>query len=227
MIAYTGHCVGRIVKALDTLGIAENTLVLFTADNGTHRSILSRLGDRFVLGGKGFPVDAGCHVPLIAYWKGTIEPGSVCTDLVDFSDFLPTIAAVGGAALPADRPLDGRSFLPQLRGERGNPRASVFVHYDKDPQKKSPQFRRVRFAFDGRFKLYQDGRLLDVPNDWEEEHPLDPASLNAEAQAARGLLQQALDSMPKWMPDNSTFGDGPDEGTKQRIKHLSRLRAGK
>jgi len=226
MISYAGFCVDRIVRKLDELGIAENTLVLFTGDNGTHRSLVSRFEDRIVLGGKGFPVDAGCHVPLIAYWKGTIRPGSVCCDLIDFSDFLPTIAAVGHAELPADRPLDGRSFLPQLRGKQGKPRTSVFVHYDKDPEKKVPKFRRVRFAFDGRFKLYLDGRLLDVPHDWEEEHPLDPARLDPAARTARRRLQQVLDSMPLWKPDNSTFGDGPDEATKLRRKQLNQLRAG-
>lgn len=224
MVSYTGHCVDRIVQKLDDLGIAEDTLVLFTTDNGTHVSILSRMGDRLVPGGKGVPVDAGCHAPLIAYWKGTIEPGSICTDLVDFSDFLPTISAVSGAELPTDRPLDGRSFLPQLRGERGDPRSSVFMHHDKDPQKEKPGFRRIRFAFDGRFKLYLDGRLLDVSDDLDEEHPLNLASLNAEQQAARDRLQVVLNSMPTWSPDNSVFGDGPDHATKRRLQQLYRLR---
>jgi len=225
MIAYTGHCVDRILRKLDELSIAENTLVIFTTDNGTGRGLVSRMGDRFVPGGKGFPIDAGCHVPMIAVWKGTIAPGTACTDLVDFSDFLPTIAQLGDATLPTDRPIDGRSFLPQLKGQRGTPRESIFVHYDKDPQRARPSYRRIRFALDGRYKLYRDGRMFDVPADVEEEHPLDTAALSAEALAARQKLQQVLDSMPKWNPDNSVFGDGPDPGTKSRLKTLRRLRA--
>ncbi len=224
MVAYTGFCVDRIVRQLNELGIAEDTLLLFTTDNGTLPAIVSRMGDRIVPGGKGMPIDAGCHVPLIAYWKGTIEPGAVCTDLVDFSDFLPTIAAVTDSQLPTDRPLDGRSFLPQLRGERGNPRTSVFVHYDKDPNQSKPRFRRVRFALDGQFKLYQDGRLLNISEDIEEERPLELTSLTPEQQAARARLQEVLDAMPPWTPDNSSFRGEPDKTTRQRLQVLSRLR---
>jgi arylsulfatase A len=224
MIAYTGYCVDRILNKLDALGIADNTLVLFTGDNGTNLKIASRMGDRVVLGGKSLPIDAGCHVPLIACWKGAIAPGSVCHDLVDFSDYLPTIAEAGNARMPSDRPIDGRSFLAQLKGQRGNPRDSIFVHYDKDPNRARPSTRRVRFAFDGRYKLYMDGRLYDVAADIEEEHPLDSVSLSAEARTARSKLQGILDSMPAWTPDNSTFGDGPDEPTKARLEKLRRQR---
>ncbi|NIA16708.1 MAG: sulfatase-like hydrolase/transferase, partial [Nitrospiraceae bacterium] len=154
MVQYTGVILDRIVEKLHALGIAENTLVLFTCDNGTYRAIQSKMGERVVQGGKGLPLDAGVHVPLLAYWPGTTEPGTVCTDLVDFSDFLPTLAELGAAARPTDRVLDGRSFLPQLRGEAGDPRECVVVHYDKDPKDTKPQFRRVRFAYDGRYKLY-------------------------------------------------------------------------
>jgi arylsulfatase A len=225
MVSYAAHCVDRIVRNLEDLGLAEDTLVLFTTDNGSHASILSHLGSRPIPGGKGVPVDAGCHAPLIAYWQGTIAPGSTCTDLVDFSDFLPTIAALTNAKLPTDRPLDGRSFLPQLLGERGNPRNSIFMHYDKDPQKEQPNFRRVRFALDGRFKLYHDGKMFDVRHDVEEEHPLELAALNAEQQSTLNELQTALDAMPHWTPDNSVFGDGPDKATRRRLEQLRQLRA--
>ncbi len=225
MIKYTGHCVDRIVRRLDQLGIAEDTLVLFTTDNGTHVSIVSMMGDRQVPGGKGIPIDAGCHVPMIACWKGTIEPGSTCTDLIDFSDYLPTIAAVTGAQLPTDRELDGRSFLPQLLGNAGDPRTSVFVHYDKDPQRDVPRFRRVRFALDGRFKLYQNGQFFEVAIDLDEECPLNLTSLSDQQQAARDRLKKVLDAMPAWSPDNAVFGDQPDKATQQRLEKLSQLRA--
>ena len=97
MVRYTGVILDRIVAKLHALGIADNTLVLFTCDNGTYSEIRSRMGERVVQGGKGLPLDAGVHVPLLAYWPGTIEPGTVCADLVDFSDFLPTLAELGAA----------------------------------------------------------------------------------------------------------------------------------
>lgn len=221
MIAYTGFCVERITKTLEQLGIAENTLVIFTTDNGTGRSLTSKIVPPFadsttrqVPGGKGLTVDAGCHVPMIARWKGKIAPGSTCNDLVDFSDFLPTIAELGKAQLAADHQLDGRSFLPQLLGEKGNPRTSVFVHYDKSPDKANPGFRRVRFAYDGSYKLYSDGQMFNVPFDWQEIRPIDMATATDDAKAARKKLQAKLDEMPAWKPDNSAFGDDPDKATQ-------------
>lgn len=224
MIRYSGKLVEKFLLKLDELGLAENTLVLFTADNGTFRSIESRMGDRVVIGGKALPIDAGIHVPMMAWWKGKIHAGSVCNDLIEFSDFLPTIVEAGGTNLPADRPIDGHSFLPRLKGEPYTPRETIFVHYDKSPDSQEPEFRRVRFAFDGRYKLYLDGRLFDIAGDIEEEHPLDTIGANSVALAAKARLQSVLDSMPAWEPDNSFFGDQPDGQTKARIKRLAELR---
>jgi arylsulfatase A len=225
MIEYTGFCVTRILEQLDKLGLAENTLVLFTTDNGSNRGIVSRQGARIVPGGKALPIDAGCHAPLLAVWKGRIHPGATCHDLIEFSDFLPTIATLSEAKLPTDRALDGVSFLPQLMGERGNPRAAIFMHYDKDPMAKRPSTKRIRFAFDGHYKLYLDGQMYDIAKDIDEERPLDTAALSAEAQAARERLQKVLDAMPPWQPDNSAFSGGQDNGTKERLQELIELRA--
>ena len=157
------------------------------------------------------------------YWKGIITPGTVCSDLVDFSDFLPTIAEVSGAELPKDRPLDGRSFLPQLRGEKGNPRTSVFVHYDKDPRKENPDFRRVRFACDGSYKLYHDGQIFHVAEDPEEQRVLDQRTLTEQQQRIRAELQMALDSMPAWTPNNTSFDGKLDRPTRDRQLWLREL----
>jgi len=66
--------------------------------------------------------------------------------------------------LPTNRPIDGRSFLPRLKGEAYAPRESIFLHYDKDPEASEPEYRRVRFAFDGQYKLYPDEKLFDIAN---------------------------------------------------------------
>ena len=73
MLRYTGKIVERFLNKLDELGLAENTLVIFTADNGTYRGLVSRMGDRIVIGGKALPLDAGVHVPMLAWWKGKIS----------------------------------------------------------------------------------------------------------------------------------------------------------
>src|SRR5262245_24777049 len=94
--------VGRVVAQVDRLGLGERTLVLFYSDNGTDQGIESRLGNRVVRGGKGLTTDAGTHVPLIARWTGTTPAGRVLDDLVDSTDFFPTIAEAAGRPLARD-----------------------------------------------------------------------------------------------------------------------------
>ena len=226
MIRYTEKIVQRFMTKLDQLGLSENTLVIFTADNGTYKQIVSRMGDRVVIGGKALPLDAGIHVPMLAWWKGKIAGGSVCNDLIEFSDFLPTIVEAGHAQLPTDRPIDGRSFLARLKGEAYTPRDSIFIHYDKSPDSDEPEYRRVRFAFDGHFKLYIDGRMFNISRDIEEEHPLNMSRTTPEIKAIRIKLQSVLDSMPRWQPDNTVFNGEPDAQTQERTRRLAELRSG-
>jgi arylsulfatase A len=190
MVRYTDKLVGRVVRALEELGIAERTLVLFTADNGTAAGITSRLGEREVAGGKGLMTDAGTRVPLIACWPGVIPEGRVSRDLVDFSDFLPALVEAAGARLHAGFEPDGRSFLAQLRGERGQPREWVYSWYSRDGGPEGSEFARDR-----RFKLYRDGRLFDVASDPLEERDLAaaPEAAMAEASTARRRLEEVLE----------------------------------
>ncbi len=192
MIAHMDKLIGRIVQKVDALGLRENTLILFTTDNGTHRNITSRMNDGTeIKGGKGFPADAGTRVPLIANWTGTIPEGLVLDDLIDFSDFLPTLAEVSGARLP-DVTIDGRSFAPQLRGGKGNPREWIYCYYAGREVLNVPP---TQFARDKRWKLYDDGRLFDIDSDVLEQHQVPVGSSDAHAQVARKKLEAVLDSM--------------------------------
>src|SRR5436189_3904883 len=91
MVEYCDKMVGKVIGKLDALGLRENTLVLFTGDNGTGRGVVSRLGEKAVIGGKGLTTDAGMHVPFIASWPGKISSGKTSRDLVAFCDFMPTL----------------------------------------------------------------------------------------------------------------------------------------
>jgi len=186
MVAYMDKLVGRIVDNTVQLGIAQRTLILVTGDNGTHKSIKSNMGDKVIIGGKGKPTDGGTHVGLFAYQPGTVPAGKVSSDLVDFSDLVPTIAAATGAT-PLS-PTDGRSFFSQLRGETGNPRETIFVYYWPRPEKGLP----LRFVRNQRWKLYGDGRLIDVKNDVLEQSPV----TGPETVAIRKQLQAAMHRMP-------------------------------
>jgi arylsulfatase A len=206
MVEYCDYNVGRILARLDEHGLSENTLVLFTGDNGTGRGLVSMLGQREVEGRKAYPEDAGTHVALFAQWKGTVPAGVVNNDLLDFSDFLPTIAEAGDAPLPEAVELDGRSFLDQLRGRPGQPREFIVMDYDKDPDKTKKTFTPVRFARDKRFKLYADGRFFDIPSDWKELHPIPTGAGDAFAEKARRRLREALAGVPSWSKrDGSTY----------------------
>lgn len=190
MVAYMDTLVGRIVDKTVELGIAERTLILFVGDNGTHTAIRSTLNGQVVRGGKGKTTDAGTRVPLVVAQPGVVPTGKVCDDLVDFSDFLPTLLSAAGITVPEG--LDGHSFLPQLRGEVGQPREWMYCYYCPRPEKTRP----VRFVRDRRWKLYGDGRFYDVPHDVLEKKPLDTSRLDADAQSAWQKLSAALQSMP-------------------------------
>lgn len=125
MVASMDHQVGRVLRALDSLGIADQTLVLFSSDNGPHDETGS-LGTTPVhdweffdenaphRGRKRQLLEGGIRVPLLACWPGTVSAASVSDLPCAAWDFLPTFAELSGAALPPA--LDGLSFVPTLIG---------------------------------------------------------------------------------------------------------------
>jgi arylsulfatase A len=189
MVQYADKLVGRIVKKLDDLGQLENTIVLFTADNGTHPKISSLWKGQQIKGGKGGMTDMGTHVPLIASWKGRTPAGIKCDDLVDFTDFYRTFADAAQVSLGEKDPLDGVSFLPQLTNKEGEKRDWVLCHYQPYWNKKSGQYLRNQT-----YKLYRDGRFFEVPKDLQERNNLSTGLERAETQ--RQKLQQDLDKLP-------------------------------
>lgn len=191
MVEYTDTIVGRIVKNLEELGLRENTLVLFTGDNGTMRGISSQVGNRTIIGAKGLTTDAGTHVPLVANWRGHVPEGFVCDDLIDFTDFLPTVLDVTETKAPSPFVYDGRSFLPQVLGEKGNPRDWIFCHYD--PRWGNRQ--KKRYVQNKKWKLYEDGRLFNLKTDILEQNPLDFKQLNTDVQNIIKKFEDVLAQM--------------------------------
>ena len=186
MVTYMDKMVGKITAKLETLGLRDNTLILFTSDNGTDKPVVSFMNGRRVAGGKGKMTDAGTRVPLIANWPGVIPEGRVYTDLVDFSDFLPTLCEAAGVAVPSALKIDGRSFLPQLQGKKGAPREWIYCWYNRSGRPTGKEWTRNQ-----RYKLYRTGEFYDVSKDIFEKKPF--ATLSPEAQRMRAMLQEALD----------------------------------
>ena len=200
LVEYMDKLVGRVVKTLEQLNLREKTLVLFTGDKRTPASFItkvendkyiseplrSKMNGETVIGGKGKLTDAGTNVPLIANWPGTAPAGNICKDLIDFSDFMPTFAELAGAKLPRDRAIDGKSFAPQLKGRKGNPRKWAYVRHD------AKAWIRTQ-----RWKSYTDGRFFDMRNDPKEKSPIPPGEESEQAGKVRKFLQKQLDKLQK------------------------------
>lgn len=196
MVSYTDKIVGRILEKLRALGIEENTLLIFTADNGTHPSITTHTQSGLIQGAKGNTIAAGTHVPMIASWPSQIKEGRVYDGLIEFSDFFPTFATLAGQPLQ----VDGKSFLPLLMGQDTPTRETVFVHYDPRWGDRVNQYRN-QFAQTTRYKLYQDGSLYDLLLD-----PLEQKASFAQdekTKVVRSRLQQELNLAPAWVSTTS------------------------
>ncbi len=124
MTADLDASVGQLLKELDELGLAENTLVIFTSDNGaTNASPQEPLR-----GSKGGYYEGGIRVPCLARWPGVIEPGSTCDVPIINVDFYPTFLEVAGARPGAPRLLDGASLVPLFKGGELK-RDAIFWHF--------------------------------------------------------------------------------------------------
>ena len=215
MVAYMDGNVGRLHNKLAELELLDNTIVLFTSDNGTPHMMVSALNGETIYADKATTRDISTHVPLFVHVPGEAA-GRVVDDLIDFTDFLPTLADAAGLTVPNAADLDGVSFWDRLQGKPGNPRKWLYTYYFKRPYASnfdSPIYHpEVAFARDKQYKLYDTGELFDVSIDPHELYPL-PGD-DEESSDARTKLQAALDSMPDkgqailWSSVNGTTIDG-------------------
>ena len=192
MVAYMDKLVGQVKDAVIEQGIGENTIIMFVGDNGTDRRITSIRNGIEVAGGKGRTSDSGTHVPFIAWWPNTIAPAQVDQNLINLSDFFPTLMALAGSAMPEAHPADGISLVDVFNGKTAAPiRSEQFIHYN-------PQWMQLpaRYAFDSQWKLYENGGLYNTARDAGENTNLIDADLDAEAADARERLGQKLEAMP-------------------------------
>lgn len=197
MVEYMDYCLGRVVDKLDELGLRENTLVIYYSDNGSPLPTTSMMGATAIPGGKGAPTDAGTRVPLVINWPGHVPAGRVVDELADSTDLYATVLDAGGGHAPEGQPVDGVSLLPFVRGESDHTKDVIICWHDPRPGAMKEAFTHLDlWARDKRFKLYEDGRLYDVPTDVLEERPLAAGEGSAEAEAARVKLQAALDEIP-------------------------------
>ena len=184
--AYMDKLVGKLLQTLDDLKLRENTLIIFMGDNGTANQYAYRstIGGKALSGKKGTMLECGSLVPTIANWPGVIESNKVSNVLIDSSDLLPTFADLAGAKLPTKNVIDGRSFLPQLMGKKGNPREWIFT-----------ELGNKWYVREAKWKLNREGELFDMSNSPFEEKLVTDIKSNKEASEAYERLQKVLQEL--------------------------------
>ncbi|MDA7823351.1 sulfatase [Opitutales bacterium] len=222
MIECLDENVGRLMSALDELGLRENTMVLFSSDNGGIRKLSKQDPWR---AGKGSYYEGGIRVPITVRWPGVVEAGSTCSVPVTGLDFYPTFLDAIGASPSPGKVLDGRSILPLLTGKSSFPKGrTLYWHFPiylqnyagEEDQSRDAKFRTRPGTVlrKGKWKLheyFEDGALLlfDLENDPGEtknlaqEKPKKLKVLKNDMYAWREQTQSPVPTRrnPKYIPE--------------------------
>ena len=189
MVRRMDQGIGQFLAALDRLGLAENTIVMFTSDNGPQfGGSGDNCYDRFNCGfngSKSFVYEGGIRLPLILRWPAGVNGGRQFHEMVHSCDWFPTLLAAAGLEVPAELNIDGANVLPVLRGEGGNVPAKRFWQWNRyqpvltsNAAMRDGDWKLVRPAIRETFwtdprEVELDGRLRKEP--WKEfEHTTGP-----------------------------------------------------
>ena len=203
-ISYMDKLVGKLLAELDRLNLRDNTVIFFMGDNGTAKaaSDLATIGGRRLIGQKGGMEEGGGLVPFLVSWKGVTPAGKLNDNFTDASDLLPTFAEIAGAPLPEHRIIDGKSLLPQIKGETKSPRTWAFTQLGEN-----------YYVREAGWKLNQTGQLFDMKNAPFEEILVPADSKDEAAVAARKRLTTALAELN---PGAGVKGEGSGRGDKTK-----------
>jgi arylsulfatase A len=202
-VEYTDKLVGRIVKALEELGLRQNTVIFFTGDNGTGGQ------------GKGQTTERGARVPMIVDGPGTVKPTGLSGELVDLSDVLPTLAELAGAELPADHVVDGRSFAPLLRGEKGETREWIYAYLGDRRIVRTKRWLLEDNSPLGRGRLYDCGTSRDGTGYREVTDSQDPKVAAAWQMMEKILADKPVPRVAEEAPVASQKGKGKKRKKKR------------
>ncbi len=203
MVKYMDKKVGMIIDKVNSLGLANNTVIIFASDNGTGGGVYSEYGDTTLSGGKNTTTELGTHVPLLISWAGKITGGTVNNDLIDCPDILPTFADIAGITVSSDYGiLDGVDFAPRLTGDAGTPRDWIFCHFD--PQSGNHDTLK-RWVQNKTYKLYDttfshEFTFYNMVADLGEEHPIPDAALTPEELIIKQQFLDILANIEKGLP---------------------------
>lgn len=203
LIESVDESVGRLLAKLEELKLSENTLIVFTSDNG---GLIGVTRNDPLRVGKGSAYDGGVRVPLIVRWPGVTRAGSVSETPVFTADYLPTILEATGANWDSGAVLDGVSLKPVLSGSEALKRDAIYWHYPHyHPGGATPygavregDFRLVEFYEDGRVELYNLREDVGETRDLAKENPGKAEALLTKLRAWRKSVSA---QMPTPNPD--------------------------
>lgn len=195
MVKYMDKKISEVINKVVADGLANNTLIIYTGDNGTPQQIYSLYNGVLVQGGKSHTTEWGTHVPLIAYCPSKVSKGIV-KDLVCFPDFLPMLADVAKVSRPTTYgTLDGVSFYNQIFGLKTTPRSWMYSYYNPHPDENP--LNTLEYTHDTTYKLY-DGKSSNFYNifkDTYEKSPLKTASMTPAEKQTKARFQAIIDSI--------------------------------
>ncbi len=207
-IAAVDECVGRVLDYLDESGLAENTIVIYTSDQGFYLGEHGWFDKRWIYEGS-------LRTPLLVRWPAVIKPGSVNRDIVSNLDFAETFLDVAGLPIPSD--MQGRSLLPLFKGERPSDwRKYFYYHYYEFPG--PHDVRRHYGVVDGRFKLVHfyepdlnEWEMYDLKRDPKELHSVygQPEYRAEQERLMRALEQLRAELKVPQQDPPATYRGGP------------------
>jgi len=229
MLEATDESLANIRSKLKELGLEENTIIVFTSDNGGmsasngYRANGSRedLDSRFassnlpLRGAKGWNYEGGVRVPLIVYWPGRIKPNTTSHGLVTGTDYYPTLLEMIGLPALPNQHVDGVSFLPALKG-KVHDRGAIYWHF---PHYSNHGYQSPGGAIRlGKYKLleyYENGsvQLFDLEKDIGEQNDLSEAKPDVRAKLLK-LLHDWRHEVDAKMPYPKTATSKPAKGSR-------------
>lgn len=213
MIYSVDESVGRIMRKLDELKLAENTVLIFTSDNGGVGGYgregvkANNITDNAPLrSGKGSLYEGGTRVPFVVRWPGVVKPGSVCDVPGIHVDMYPTLVAIGGGRMPSTQVFDGESLLPLLRNPAARlAREAIYQHFPgylgsgENTWRTTPvsliqagDWKLMEYLEDGRLELYNLREDIGESKNLATANPAKAKELHAKLVAWRAAINAPM-----------------------------------
>lgn len=222
MVPYLDKKVGEMADYLKAKGIWDNTIFIFTSDNGTSHVIYSRQQDgSIVRGGKNSSTYYGTHVPMIITWGDRLA-GRRASHLADLTDIMPTVADIMGIKIPSDWVTDGVSLYPELCGKEPLPKELVLIHFNPLWPNNRKTEDAGRFALNDSLAYFWDGRIYNYRVDPAFTSAIMYEDAPAEIREAVAPLKARVDQvefyreMPGAPRHNTSYNSFYDPGFKNK-----------